>query len=141
MAITNHLVAANSSDFATDLGFGINFIPLSQTADSDTTGLVYEVTGQDAIINTTPGDYEVTYSADDDDTTPDLIVQTVTVLAASGTLNTAFDAGNENRDGSDTTGTVYDATVDLANAGTIPSDSAAGYFDESALDPYEVANS
>lgn len=51
-----------------------------------------------------------------------------------------FKDGAVLRDGTDTTGTEYEAIVTDANLGTIPSETASAYFSETALDPYEIAN-
>ncbi len=49
---------------------------------------------------------------------------------------TDFLTGEVLRDGTDTDGTKYDAEVDAGST----SETSAASFDETALDPYEVAN-
>ena len=44
------------------------------------------------------------------------------------------------RDGTDVAGSKYETIVTEANSGDIPSNTASAYFDEQALDPYEIAN-
>jgi hypothetical protein len=137
MAITNHVVGGNSSDFSSTLANGGVYTELSQTADGSNGSVQYSITGQnfDASV---AGNYNVDYSAEDDDFNPDVITDTVTVLPAqaSGDNTEKFINGEEDRFGNDTTGTRYETTVQNPPA----DENQAGYFDENAFDPYELGN-
>ena len=51
-----------------------------------------------------------------------------------------FIDGNKLRDGTDVTGSKYETVVIDANVGTVPDETESAYFEEQALDPYEVNN-
>ncbi len=139
MAITNHLVAGNSSDYFNNITVGDTYTEATQTADSDTTGLSFSVSGS-GIDTSIIGSYNVIYSANDDDGVPSVIQESVMVAAIDYPVDPEdFVMGNIDRYGNDLTGTVFELTAKLMDSGAITEIPAyqSALFDENAFDPYE----
>lgn len=137
MAVLTHLVGgvnyvgASSLAITTEYIVGSTFTALTQSGTA--TGVYAQsVTGAGAVNMNVAGTYTVTYTATDDGLLPHTVTQTVSVEKATGD----FLNGSELRDGRDVTGSVYEG---LVRDGEAP-ETASAYFDEQALDPYEVAN-
>ena len=142
MAILTHEVDGQfTADFSTIVVYGGSYIELTQTATAEGGIDSTEIVGVEDIDTSISGDYIVGYTANETAGETVTIYETITVQVATTNVDTNFDLGNEDRSGEDLVGTKYDALVDAANAGTIPSETSSAYFDEGALDPYEVKHS
>ncbi len=103
----------------------------------------------------TAGAYTVTYTLPANITGDEFevaleVVETRTVnviakdlVAPMGNVDTTFDLGDEDRTGTDTSGTYYDVISDDQRGRRDHSapDNIAAHFDEGSLDPYEVKHS
>ena len=93
------------------------------------------------------GDYTVTYSAEDSSSTPVVITRTMKITLEQGppkppSTGSGFETGSTLRDGTDSTGTAYETSVkaEAVDADVTTEAYQSAYFDEQAMDPYEVAN-
>ncbi len=140
MAITNHLVAGNSSDYFNNITVGDTYTEASQTANSDTTGLAFSVSGS-GVDTSVIGSHNVIYSANDDDGIASVIQETVMVAAVSYPVDPEdFVMGDIDRYGNDLSGTVFELTAKLMDSGAITELPVyqSALFDENAYDPYET---
>lgn len=148
MAITGLTLGGNvvtpgsiDESVETEVVLGGSYANLSEDVlTSDDTNPVVNITG-DTVDTDTFGTYTVTYTATDDAGDGDTVFTEIVTITADGNVDTNFDAGNETRSGADISGSVYDAVVDAAIGGSTPSTKYSAYFDEGALDPYEVKHS
>ena len=108
--------------------------------DGDLTSSIVTVNSVDTnVVGASSVTYNVTGTGTDVGVEATEVVRVVNVVAKSTSQN--FNSGTALRDGTDVDGTVYHSTVTDANLGNPVADSKSSYFDELALDPYEVKHS
>ncbi len=140
MAVLTHLVggtdyvgrSAAARKISTEVFAGSIFTELTHSGTAAGT-YAQSVTG--TVDSATVGVYTLTYTATDDGGAPHTVTHTVYVKQVDGTPTEFLDS-TELRDGTDVAvGTKYRTLISNGTATEV----SAAYFDETALDPYEVA--